>query len=302
MRRALQLILALPLLSCGLFQRATSLIDFLPRETEVPGWVAVHRTTANGRKAIERISGDYALYDPRILASADYHHLSDESKTVRVELLEFESSLDSFGLFSLERGFDFPVRYADDNAYFSDKGCFFRLGDFYIKITGENLGEERDGIFEQYRAVLFQNLKNHAGGEPLPNEMFLFSDNRSTIDLAYYKKGIQAVPGSENLYIVQRNMRKRKYKIFYMKKSTLNETGRAFRSILRSADGSYILSKIGNYETALRLLENHEYQYISYYKHWIFGALDAENMEAGASIVLSLFNEIKARAYALPNR
>jgi hypothetical protein len=302
MRTALQLILALPLLSCSLFQRATGLIDLLPRETEVPGWVAVHRTAANTRKEIGRISEDYTLYDPNILVSAEYHYLSDESRTVWVELLEFGTSLDSFGLFSLERGFDFPIRHVDDNTYFSDKGCFSRLGDFYIKITGKNLGEERDGILDQYRAVLFQNLKNLAGGEPFPGEMFMLSENSSSKDLAYYKKGIQAVPGSEKIYVVQRNMLHKKYKIFYMKKSTLNDTGRAFRDILRSAGGSYILSKIGSYETALRLLDNHEYQYISYYKHWIFGVLDAENMEAGASILMSLFNEIKARAYALPNR
>ncbi len=302
MKTACYLFVVLPLLSCGLFQRAPDLVDLLPRETEVPGWVVSHRAVINRKKEIGQINEDYARYDPDILVHAEYHYLSDKNKTVSLELLRYGSSLDAFGIFSMERSFRSPIRLMDDESYYSDMACYSRLGNFYVKITGRDLGDERDSILDQYRTVVSKNLKNQAKVEPLPGEAYLLFDNRSTRDLIYYKKGVPDLAGSEDAYVVQRSMLQRKYKVFYMKRSTFGDAVKGFRNILKSAGGSYILSKIGNYEAAIRPLENHEYQYISYYKHWIFGVLDAENMEAGVSTLLALFSEIKARAYVLPDR
>jgi len=87
-----------------------------------------------------------------------------------------------------------------------------------------------------------------------------------------------------------------------MKRSTVYDSEHEFHGILKSGGGSFMLSKTGNLETALLIMTEKEYLFISYYKHWIFGVLDAENMIVGNNIITVLFDELKARAYALHNR
>jgi hypothetical protein len=299
---SLYVICALIPLSCGLFPVSTSIVDYLPRDTDVPGWVVVKQSGKREKKEIETIDRNCMPYDPKMLATAEYQYLSENNKRVRVEIVEFMSSLDSFGLFSLERNLNQPVRDSDEYDYFSGTGRFFRVGVFYLKIIGENLDEEANAVLDQYHAVLFKSIKRHAGVDSFPDEMFLFADNRSTRDILYHKKGISAIPGSKELYVIRRNIQERAYKIFFMKQSSAYNAELEFHNILKSGGGSFILSKIGNFSSAVRIISEKEYLLISFYKHWIFGVLDAENIEAGNNILIVLFNEIKNRTYAIYNR
>jgi hypothetical protein len=288
--------------SCSSFPKPESVIEILPRETDLPGWVVSKQAVVYEGKDIRLVCPEYARYDPLIMARAEYHYLSDINKTVRVEVLGFGSSLDSFGLYSLERGWNIANRFLGDDDYINEKGRFSRLGNFYIKIAGETLGERREGTLDQFHAAVFRNLKRHVNDDSFPSEIFLLSDDRSTRETVFYKKGLPAIPASENLYVTRRNMFEKKYKIFYMKRSSVYDSEHEFHGILQSGGGSFMLSKTGNLETALLIMSEKEYLFISYYKHWIFGVLDAENMIVGNTIITVLFDEIKARAYALHNR
>ncbi|OHD70159.1 MAG: hypothetical protein A2W19_05055 [Spirochaetes bacterium RBG_16_49_21] len=289
-------------LSCGILPRRAALVDLLPRDTDMPGWLSSNQTSVHGNKEIEKTDRVYSLYDPDVLATAEYRSLSDSGKTVRVELLKFGSSLDSFGLYSLERGWNDSNRYSGDDDYATVKGFYFRRGRYYVKITGENLGGESASILDQFRAVVLQNLKGRTGEDSLPEEMFLFSEGRSTRDIVYYKKGIPGMPGVKNIHVMRRAIQGKKYNLFFKKLSSTYDAEIEFQNILKSGAGSFILSKIGNLQSAIRIINEKEYLYVSYHKHWIFGVLDAENMKDGETCILILWNEINIRAYVLHNR
>ncbi len=70
---------------------------------------------------------------------------------------------------------------------------------------------------------------------------------------------------------------------------------REFQGILKTGGGAFIMNKIGTLSAAVRIMNDTEYILISYYKHWIFGVLNAENMDRGNSIIFILYGELKGR-------
>jgi hypothetical protein len=281
--------------SCSFMPRAATLNDALPRETDVPGWVITGQYRTSSMKKIGQVSQLYSAYDPVEIAVSEYGRLSDKSRTIRVELIRFHSPLDSFGLYGRERGFEPAVNFADDDSYSTAGGIFFRRGRYYTKITGGNLGEQESGALEQFRAVMAQNLKLQPGDELLPDSLFLFSDNRSTRDVIYYKNGVDGIPGLQNVSVIRRTILGKKYDIVYMKTLTAFDAEQEFQKLLKMGKETFMMSRIGKLPAAVRIVSDSEYLFISYYKHWIFGVLDADTMNEGNRLVVYLYGEIKHR-------
>src|SRR4030042_2048396 len=279
--------------SCSILPRSATIADFMPRETDVPGWVIARQYRLNDMKKIERVIPYHTDYDPVELVAADYNYLSDTSRIIRVEIIRFHSSLDAFGLYSRERGFDAAVLFMDKCTYSSEHGIFFRLGKYYVKISGENLNEKERASFEQFRGVVRQNLKKHTVEEQLPDYLPPLSGGNSTRNVIYYKKGIDTIPGGQALFVMRRAIAGRNYDIVSAKLPAMLASQHEFHRILKSSDRAFMLSRIGNLQLAIRIISDSEYLFISWYKHWIFGVLNAENMNEGNRVILYLFGEIK---------
>jgi hypothetical protein len=282
-------------LSCSLLPPATTMADILPRETDVPGWVVSDQYKMSSMKKIGQVSPLYGEYDPLELIVAEYGHLSDMSRTVRLEIIRFRSSLDSFGLFSRERGFDGERRYLDDNSYTTGDGVYSRMGRYYLKITGKNLGDQNSTALEQFRLAVMQNLKSQAGNDQLPDSFFIFSDKRSTRDIVYYKKGIDTIPGLKGLAVMRRTMDGRKFDVFYVKLLAGFEAEQEFHQLIKRGGDAFMLTKIANLQPAIRIISDSQYLFISHYKQWIFGVLNADTMDEGNKLIVFLSGEIKYR-------
>ncbi len=282
-------------LSCSLFPKTSTISDVMPRETDVPGWVVErqYRTSSSWRMA--QIGPLYSEHDPSGLAITEYAHLSDKSKTVRVELIRLGSSLDSFGFFSRERGFDGSYRFIDDNTYASAKCLYARIGRYYIKISFENLGDQEANIPEQFLAVVRENLKKLAGDDLLPDQLFLFSKKSSTRDIVYYKRKMDAIPGLSNAVVVRNTLTGKKHDLVYATCSSSYNAEQEYMDILKAGGNNYIMTRIGKLQPAIRIISETEYLFICQYKQWIFGVLDADTMDEGNLILGYLLTEIKDR-------
>lgn len=284
------------LVSCNLMPGIVTLNDELPRETDVPGWVITGHYRTSSQKKIMQASPIYSEYDPAELAVAEYCRLSDKSRVVRADLVRFHSPLDSFGLYSRERGFDPAGSFAGDDAYSRDGALFFRKGRYYLKITSQNLGEQESDAPEQFRSVVANNLKNLPGDELLPDSLFLFSDGRSTRDIIYYKNGIDTIPGIKNVSVMRRTLAGKKHDIVFLKTSSAFDAEQEFQNVLKAGGKAIMLSRIGTIPAAVRIISNTEYLLVSHYKQWIFGVMDADTMNEGNRLIIYLYGEIKGRA------
>lgn len=281
--------------SCAEIPQTFTIIDTMPRETDVPGWAVKqqYRTRSSGK--IRQFSPVYAEYDPAELAITEYVHISDQGKTVRVEIIRLRSPLDSFGFYSRERGLGGGYRFIDDNTYFSDRGFFARMGAYYVKITYENLDGGEDEIVRQFYGAVRGNLKNRAADEPLPDRLFLFSDSRSTRNIVYCRRRVDAIPGLGNAVVLRRQMAGGNHDLVYATLSTPFDAEQAFLNILRIGGNAYIITKIGTLQPAIRIVGPREYLFVAQYKQWIFGVLNADTMNEGSLIIAHLLAEIKTR-------
>ncbi|MBN2160844.1 MAG: hypothetical protein JW807_15755 [Spirochaetes bacterium] len=284
--------------SCLLLPRNATTADFLPRETDVPGWVITGRARIEGEKKTVQISPLYGEYDPAEMSAAEYEYLSDRSKMVRVELIKLRSTLDAFGLYSRMRGLEVAALSPEDTACSLSNGIFSRTGKYCFRVSGSGLGDQDAGVPELFRGVVMQNLKAHAGGEPLPDHLFLFSEKRSTAGIVYYKKGVDTLPGLNGLSIIRRLLGGKQYDIAYARFNTALDAEQEFQKLLKAGGDAFILSRIGNLQPAIRIVGAGEHIFISHHKQWIFGVMNADTMGEGNRIFIYLYGEIKKKVGA----
>jgi hypothetical protein len=270
--------------------------DYLPRDTDVPGWEITQQYRLNSVKKIEQMAPHSSEYDPVEMVTADYGYLSDKARTVKVKILKFRTPLDAFGLFSRERGFDSGGQFMDDDTYSSGQGLFSRQGKFYVTISGDSDGDTDVAVLQQFLGVVRQNLQKQAGAEKLPDYILSLSDRGSSRDIVYYKAGLEAIPGARDLFVTRRSLSGKNFDLVYSRLQTAFDAEQAFHRILKAGGGSFMLTKIGNLQPAIRIVSQKEYLFVSYYKQWIFGVLNAENMNEVNKIIIYLYGDIRVRA------
>lgn len=283
-------------LSCTFLPKPGTMIDYLPRDTDVPGWVLAQKYALNSAKKIGQVVPDSSAYDPIEMVGAEYNYLSDTNRTVSVRVFKFRTLMDAFGLYGRERGFDRDAQFAGDDTYSCDQGLFSRQGKFYVTVS-EGPGGERDpAVLQQFLGVVRQNLKTQSGVEKLPDYILSLSDRGSSRDIIYYKDGIEAIPGARDLYVTRRSISGKSYDLVYSRMQNTFDAEQTFHKILKAGSGSFMLTKIGSLQPAIKALSPSEYLFISYYKQWIFGVLNAENMKEVNKIIIYLYGDIRVRA------
>ncbi len=290
------LLSSLATISCSLFPRTPTIQDVMPRETDVPGWVVERQYRTSSSRKMAQFSPLYGEHKPGELAITEYAHLSDKSRTVRVEMIRLGSSLDSFGFFSRERGLGGTYQFFDDNTYATTNCLYARIGKYYVKIGYENLGDQAGSIVDQFLGVVRGNLKSLAGDESLPDRLFLFARNRSTREIVYYRQSMDAVPGLKNATVSRRVLAGKKYDLVCAAYPSAFDAEQEYLAILKAGGNEYILNRVGKLQPAIRIISETEYLFICQYKQWIFGVLNADTMKEGNLIIGYLFTEIKNRA------
>ncbi|MBP7738805.1 MAG: hypothetical protein KA369_22735 [Spirochaetes bacterium] len=282
--------------SCGLFPRTATISDSMPRETDVPGWTVERQYRTRSARKIGQFSALYGEHRPAELAITEYARLSDKSMTVRVEMIRLGSVPDAFGFFTRERGLGGSIRFIDDNTYVSERGLFSRIGNYYLKISHENLGEQEGNAAEQFLGVVRENLKNLAGDEPLPEHMLIFANRRSTREIIYYKGDVDGIPGLKDAVVARRSLGAKKYDLVWAMAPSAYDAEQEYLDILKRGGSAYVLTRIGKLQPAIRIVSETEYVYICQYKQWIFGVLNADTMKEGNLIIGYMLTEIKNRA------
>lgn len=282
--------------SCTFLPKPGTMADYLPRETDVPGWVIVRKHALNSVKKIGQVVPPSSEYDPVEMAGADYNYISDAGRTVSVRVIRFRTGLDAFGMYGRERGFDRDAQFSGDDTYICDRGLFSYQGKFYMSVSGGTDGERDPAVLQQFLGVVRQNLKSQAGAERLPDYVLSLSDRGSSRDIIYYKAGIGTLPGARELFVTRRSIWGKSYDLAYSRLPSAFEAEQTFNRVLKAGGGSFMLTKIGSLQPAIKTVSASEYLFISYYKQWIFGVMNAENMNELNKIIIYLYGDVRVRA------
>ena len=278
--------------------------DLLPRETEIPGWVISEsqsdftaETVAEYIKNPEEIRL-LSLYGFNKLSVSKYKTLSSPEKEIAIEIYRMDSSINSFGILGMMR----PENAADTESstgystsdgcrisyihpYSTPEGIFFTKGAYYIKILYTMKGISINDL-NMFSKIICENIKED---NPLPGYLSLFADKDGTV--IYNIEGLQKFPGVKKIFVKKVRLFEKTGTVFFARRNSPDISAGEFSNLLKNRQ--FTLSSAGDSRTAFTKISDEEYIFVSVFREWIFGTVDAESISYGEKTQAYLLNKIK---------
>jgi|GEM_PF-1942195 len=280
-------------LSCSMFAPAKpQLINVLPRETDVPGWLLRNKVAFQKQGAIESVNRVFVLFGVKDYAGAVFYSLSDETVMVTVELMKLPSSFHSFGLFSFERGFDPRAVESEETRFIDKDGAFVWKGEYYIRVTSNKPGKIDEDCFATFSSITVSNIDGHASTTELPDYVYTFSENYSTRDLVYYVMGHRLLPGSKHVFVRKKTIQQKERYVFFIRESSSLKSSEMYNAILSTTRPSFIITKSENILMGYARGDGARLVFISLYRDYVYGVLNADDVDDGSRIMHRLHRDL----------
>jgi len=282
-------------LSCfNLKKSSDNSLNFFPRESDIPGWRAKNSPQlfrgGDIRKYLKDSGDHYQRYNVEELSVAEYNSISDPSRIISLAILKMSSSLNAFGIFSLERGFDYKDACISEDSYLTSNGLFFRKGRYYIKIEIRGGYADVSKDFRMFSGAI--NDKVLKGRGVIPDYLSLFSDKGSRSRVVYYIEDYPLLPSIKNIFVRKKDISGDDRFIFFGRRNSYFDSMRDFSAQLKIKENPFILSNAGKLRIAFNKIADNEYIFISVYKKWVFGVISANSMIEGKKIVTLLYKDL----------
>jgi len=279
-------------LSCSLFQvDAPRLIHFLPRGTDVPGWVpwtTSFYSNDNPGRTMPFLRENGAVE----MAAGQFSSVSDGTITITAEIIRFHNVMEAYGFFSIEKGPDRKSFSSGDDHYLTEEGLFFRLGDYCVRLKCGNRNNILKKDLSVFMGAISGNLAMHYDRRALPDYVGLFSEGNSPLLPVYYSRGIPGVPGSSEVFLLRRDVLGVSRTVFFMHRGSDYDTVTAFNGLCSVNNANYIMTNYSGRNTALRKNDTGGFLAMSHLGKYIFGVLDADTIQEGGKIIVELSNHI----------
>ncbi len=267
------------------------ILDYMPRETDVPGWVLVKwdRWKEGSSPAYET----YARYDILEAGIEKYRSISEnKGSLVDITIYRHGNPLQAYSLFSIERQQNRPTAHFDDYGYQSEKGFFFTINEFYVKLAGDNQNGRLRQELEKFKKIVDDKISARTRDFNLPKHMGLFSNTAGNTDLVYFHNGHPGVPFLDEVCVKTRNIGEKKLNIFFSKQESVSDAMKMLSDIQKETPDEYILAKEKQMTYMLRK-KNEGFCMLSSFKNYIFGVLDADDINNGRALLEQLYREIQ---------
>jgi hypothetical protein len=277
--------------ACHTSQHPNSSKNLLPRETEIPGWV-VEKNSVRYITTIAELPGEdsqrYGIYGFEELIAAKYRSINDPS-VVTVEIFRLNSALNAFGLFSFERGFSGEESGLEWTSFLSLRGLFFIRGNYYIRVMIDNRHNKYKKDLLIISRIIYQKIFQREG---LPGYVTLFDGKNYLHNLIYYKNVYPGFPLLEDIFLRKKVINKREYLVFFKRSDSPSRALWVFDRIINNKNQPFIATEYGRRKIAFHRKGEEKHIFISLYREWLFGVLNAEKMKEGDTIVKILYREL----------
>jgi len=279
--------------SCSGFQVYDKYIaQFIPRETDVPGWELLNEPVSFREDYLRKNHNREFNHGAYLMASALYRSLSQPKVEFRVEIFKFTKPLDAFGNFSIERSGHAFLRNLKADYYTTDNGLFSRFGEYYIRILHDNIDDKQKQGMDTFLRVIQDNMEKFVSKDSIPEYLTLFSDNYSRDGLIYYRNGLEVIPGLTELYVRKVTFHEESRNVFFRYNDSAESAENLFEKVIKSQKQSFISGISGSLKIAFNKRPDGRIIFITWHKKWIFGILDAENPVSGGNSIIKLRNKL----------
>ncbi|PKL18982.1 MAG: hypothetical protein CVV49_03025 [Spirochaetae bacterium HGW-Spirochaetae-5] len=273
--------------SCTLFQSETdSVVDMLPRDSDVPGWIRVDSPAYYKSKDIKNYNREYNGLGIEKLGALLYQSIDDPDIIIKLEVLKFTSVLNAYGFFSIKRG---PGIFEAGriNEYYTNSMSIIQTGEYAIySETGKTdmlLRKDLKTFVNIPLLYIGQDYKN----DKLPDNLNMLKGSDG-YGVLYIRKSYHKFPYVNKIYFTQWSWDKDMVDVFVSENSSFHD---AYEIYSKSTENNYIMISSDNVYTAFKKEPDDKYSFISVSDKWIFGCWSVSDFNEGKKVL----DEIRSR-------
>jgi hypothetical protein len=284
-------LITINLSSCILFQKSDITEELFPRDTEVPGWRTVDQSlefNADNLHEYIKENGKAALfktYNLKELFVVKYKNISNPNNEITIEIFFMNTRLNAFGIYSMERPENSTEESLCSSTYLSGRTIFSQKGNYYLKINTNLESTEDIKIFSK---IICDKIKDN---NPLPRYLLLFEKYENRKSLVYWIDTYSEFPLLKDIFSRKVKMNGKEKTVFFAKRDSAHISAGEFSNLIKNK--KLILSNAGDSQTAFLKFNDNTFIFISLYKEWIFGIMDAESMTDGEKNINFLNNDLR---------
>lgn len=290
-------VLLFPINSCAIFQiNSDKTENLLPSETESPGWLMDTSPKNYTAKNLQKYNNNAEetlllnLYGLKELSTVRYKNISIPSNQITVEIYKMSSAVNAFGILSVTKNEDYEEIKICEDSYVNDALTLARKENYYIRIKSTGYpGSVKDR--ESFcRQICDKIIK---AGNALPAYSTLFGKANERSRLRYVIEGYQNLPELKKIFIRKIEISGKINTIFFTKRGTSHAALGELSNLLKNKERQCIMSEAGDLQTAFFKINDQEFIFVSVFKEWIIGILDAETIAEGERTINILHNDLK---------
>lgn len=275
--------------SCALFQGETdSVIDLLPRDSDVPGWVRVDSPVFYKNKSIKIYNREYNGLGIEKLASSLYQSIDDPSIVIKLEVIKFSSVINAYGFFSIKRG---PGIFetGDINEYYSNAISIIQTGEYavYSETGKTDLLLKKD--LKTFVNIPLLYIGQNFTGNKLPESINALK-GIDGYGVLYSRKPYHKFPFVNGIYFTQWSWDKDLVDVFLSENNSFYD---AYAIYKKSTDNNYIMISSDNVYTAFKKDADEKYSFISVNDNWVFGCWSVSDFNEGKKILDEISSRIE---------
>lgn len=292
-------------LSCGtLSVSAPDITDLLPRDTDTPGWTMPAGPKKFKAEEVSAFAGaraeDLRRYGFEEAVSAEYASLNDPGRTLAMEIIRLRNPLDAFGIFSIERGFDYQPSGIGADSCRSRGVLALVRGPYYIRVMAAKDYANVAGDMEALARVAGANITPENGDAELPVWAGLLGGSDPRFNLAWYPGGHPAIPSLRAFFLRKIVLFNQERLVFFTRRDSAPSAAGEYGVLLNDRSSPFFLLGGGEPKMAFRKSERDTLVFLCHSREWIFGVMNASGIEDGKKTARALWGEIRSFSLRLP--
>lgn len=289
LKKCLNLIVVIGLFttSCALFRSEINTVsDLLPRDSDLTGWSRISPPAEYIGNRIRRYNEDYYKTGIERLSTCSYESLDHDLPVITVEVIRFNTVMDSYGLFSrIAAGTQFTPE-TENEYYGSNKAAVLR-GEYLIYVFTESGRETNEKLLRSFINTSIKYIGSDYSRLKLNSRIniLMFRDKYGII---YSIKPVDKLEGVDDLYYTLWHRNTKLIQVFISERKSFTDSYRLFSEKLKKG---YVIAESGTIYTAFRRDIDGTYSFVSVNDKWIYGCWASPDLVTGKKIT----EELKTR-------
>ncbi len=263
--------------SCALLQSDIETVnDLLPRDSDLSGWIRASAPADYYGYNAAGYKKEYVKTGIIHFAICSYKPIGEDNSSIKMEVLRFDSVLNSYGFFSRIAG---ERDFSSDtvNSLYTDKFALVLRGEYILYAYTDSAEDDVIPAIKYLTDISLKYLGTNYSREKLSGPINVLK-SRDRYGIIYSERSSEQQGDIDRIYFTYWIYGKATVGVFISERDSFEASYRIFRSRLNKG---YILSESGDVHTAFKKERDGTLTFISVSGKWLYGCSAAPDIETG---------------------